>query len=562
VNAPAARDVVVLGGGLAGLCLAIQLKRRDPSIDVLVLERRRHPVPEAAFKVGESTVEIGAHYFEDVLGLRTHLDGAQLRKFGFRFFFSDPACVPHGAPPDRIDRCVELGVSHVLPTPTWQLDRGRFENLLGERARALGVTFLDGAAVRRIEPGGDGEPHAVEWERDGARDTTQARWLVDASGRAGLLKRRLDLARDNDHHVHSAWWRVHGLLRPDDWGGDAAWRTRCDPPERWRSTNHLCGPGYWVWLIPLASGSHSIGIVADPALHPLAEMDTHERAMDWLRRHQPRLARALDEGDHALQDFAFLRRFSHGCRSVWSGGDRWATTGEAGVFLDPFYSPGSDYIAIANGYVTDLVLRDRAGEPVGGRASLYEQLYFSFYENMLTLYQDQYPLFGDAQVMPLKVVWDYSWYWTQLAPLAMSGRLCDLPLMGRLRPAMQRASALNAAMQPLLRAWGARNAAAGGGAPPAVPPAMLDQARIDWFAAINGGLGASLDDAAFAERFAVDLERLELLAADILAMARGRWPDIDDHGLASLLGMAPGEPIEAVLPDPWRPDAAGAAAVA
>jgi hypothetical protein len=117
-------------------------------------------------------------------------------------------------------------------------------------------------------------------------------------------------------------------------------------------------------------------------------------------------------------------------------------------------------------------------------------------------------------------------------------------------------------MPPLLRAWGARNAAAGGAAPPAVPPAMLDQARIDWFAAINGGLGASLDDAAFAERFAVDLERLELLAADILAMARGRCPDLDDHGLASLLGMAPGEPSEAVLPDPWRPDAAGAAAVA
>jgi flavin-dependent dehydrogenase len=175
VNTPAARDVVVLGGGLAGLCLAIQLKQRDPSIDVLVLERRRHPVPEAAFKVGESTVEIGAHYFDDVLGLRGHLDGAQLRKFGFRFFFSDPACVPHGAPPDRIDTCIELGVSHVLPTPTWQLDRGRFENLLGECARALGVAFLDGAAVRRIEPGSDGEPHTVEWERDDARDTAQAR---------------------------------------------------------------------------------------------------------------------------------------------------------------------------------------------------------------------------------------------------------------------------------------------------------------------------------------------------------------------------------------------------
>lgn len=82
-------DVVIMGGGLAGLTLALQLKRRFADIDILVIERRRHPVPEAAHKVGESSVEIGAHYFTEVLGLREHMNGAQLRKFGFRFFFSE-----------------------------------------------------------------------------------------------------------------------------------------------------------------------------------------------------------------------------------------------------------------------------------------------------------------------------------------------------------------------------------------------------------------------------------------------------------------------------------------
>jgi len=515
-------DVVVLGGGLAGLSLALQLARQDRALSILVLERRRHPVREAAFKVGESTVEVGAHYFADVLGLREHLEQEQVRKFGFRFFFSDGR--------EDFDRCTELGVSRLLPTPSWQIDRGRFENFLGERARAEGVRFLDGAVVRAIEMGTGDAPHAVEYEHDGARHRLTARWLVDASGRAGLLKRKLGLAQDNAHDANAVWWRVDGCVRPDDWSGDDAWRTRCDPPARWRSTNHLCGPGYWVWLIPLASGAHSVGIVCDATMHPLDTMDTHAKAMAWLRKHQPVLARALARPEHAVQDFLFLRHFSYGCRQVFSA-ERWAITGEAGLFLDPFYSPGSDFIAFANTFICDLVARDRAGEPLSSHARLYEQLYFSFYENMLTLYQDQYALFGDARVMPIKVIWDYTFYWGLLAPLFFGRRLADLNALGRLRAPFAAASALNRAMQPLLRDWGARNARYADD-----DARLLDQYRIDWFHDMNRGLNDRLDDDAFLARIDINVARMRRLAAEILDRARAAHPDIDDHGLAALLG--------------------------
>jgi len=377
----------------------------------------------------------------------------------------------------------------------------------------------------------------VRFERDGTAGELRASWLVDAAGRAGLVKRKRGLAQANDHDANAAWWRIDGIIDPDAWSDDSGWLQRCDPPDRWRSTNHLCGPGYWFWLIPLASGSHSLGIVCDAAMHPLDTMNTHDKAMAWLRAHQPGVASSIEQRGHALQDFAFLRHFSYGCKQVFSG-DRWALTGEAGVFLDPFYSPGSDFIAISNTYICDLIGKDRAGLSFAPFATIYQQLYDSFYDNTLTLYQDQYPMFGDAQVMPVKVIWDYTFYWALLAPLIFAGRLTDIAMLGRLRSAFAAGSALNTAMQPLLRDWARRNTA------PLVPDGrLLDQFNIDWFHEMNRALTDELDDDAFAQRIGANVARMHALAAEILQRARTQHAGIDDEGLDGLLeGTDRGEP--------------------
>ena len=75
-------DVAILGGGLAGLTIAIQLKRERPETRVLVTDKRTEPAPEAAFKVGESSVEIGAYYYREMIGMRDHLEKYQQRKLG------------------------------------------------------------------------------------------------------------------------------------------------------------------------------------------------------------------------------------------------------------------------------------------------------------------------------------------------------------------------------------------------------------------------------------------------------------------------------------------------
>ena len=514
-------DVLILGGGLAGLTLAIQLRQRFPGLPVIVLERHRHPVPEATHKVGESSVEIAANYFDTVLGLEDHLSSHQLKKFGFRFFSSDGR--------RDIDAVQEIGVRRYLSTPTYQIDRGIFENFLGERAREAGVEFIDGVRVREVELGAGDDTHVVRYERDGESFDVAARWLVDASGRAGILKRKLGLAIENDHDVNSAWFRIGARIDVNDWSGNVSWRERCDPPDRWLSTNHLVGEGYWVWLIPLASGSHSVGIVADGRIHPLRRINSFERAMEWLREFQPLLADDIESKRDKLQDFAFLKHFSYGCRKLFSG-SRWAITGEAGVFLDPFYSPGGDFIAISNTYITDLVARDRAGQSIAPYARIYEQFLMSFYDSTMTLFREQYRIFGDPEVLPVKVIWDYTYYWGVLCQLFFQRRLTDLPMLSSLRGELQGSMALNSAMQEFMRNWSAQSRRRN-------RPVMLDQGRLAWFAELNRGLRDSLDDAAFLSRIRKTACQLEDLAHEIVVLARAEHPGLD---ASAVLGLVEG----------------------
>jgi hypothetical protein len=275
-------------------------------------------------------------------------------------------------------------------------------------------------------------------------------------------------------------------------------------------------------------------------------MKTFDLAMQWMHEHQPRIAEAIEPLRGKLQDFAFFRDFSYGCRQVFSP-QRWALTGEAGLFLDPFYSPGSDFIAIANTYIAQLIGKDLAGEHWQPYAAVYEQLYFSFYENTLAMYENQYHLFGDAQAMPLKVLWDYTYYWGVLAALFFAGRIADLPTMSRLKPELAAAKALNTAMQALLGAWGRANAPRDA----RLPPRFLDQAQLPWFAELNRALQDEHDDASFRAAIRSNLQCLRDLAREVREVAVRSLPSLDTAALDALLGPD-ATPREPLLDAAWR----------
>ncbi|HEY7499060.1 MAG TPA: NAD(P)/FAD-dependent oxidoreductase [Vicinamibacterales bacterium] len=437
-------DAVIAGGGLAGLTLARQLQIEAPEIRVLVAEKRKHPVREAAFKVGESSVEIGAHYMGSVLKLEPHLRAGQLPKLGLRYFF------PQGDNSD-LTRRVELGPPMFPTVPSFQLDRGRLENWLLADLCASGVEVLDGCAVKEISLAPLNHTVRVQ-TADGAERVVRARWLVDASGRSGVIRRQLGLTRPADHGANASWFRVPERVRLDDWSDDAAWQARVPGKQRWLSTNHLMGRGYWVWLIPLGSGSTSLGIVADGDLHPYSRINRFDRALDWLREFEPQCARVVECYKDRLEDFLALKHYAHACERVFSP-DGWSLVGEAGVFTDPFYSPGSDFIAIGNDCTTDLIVRAARGEDIGERAEKFNRSYLRLFEAFLRLYSHQYPLMGNAQVMTAKAAWDNAAYWAISALLYFQRRYRQPEFMDSIDPFMRRFFVLHARMQQLFNAW-------------------------------------------------------------------------------------------------------------
>jgi flavin-dependent dehydrogenase len=523
-------DVAILGGGLAGLTLGLQLKQRRPDTSILIAEKREGPAPEAAFKVGESTVELSAHYFAGVLGLKDHLDAAQNPKAGLRFFF------PAEGNRD-IARRVEWGSPRWPVVPAYQLDRGRFENELAKRNKRLRNRLLMGCRVQGVAIG---DPHRITLSQLGSTFETSARWVIDATGRASTLKQQLGLAEPDGHHINSSWFRLDEGLDIENWSDDEGWLGRMSERGlRKFSTNHLMGEGYWVWLIPLASGPISIGIVADPRHHPWEEINNLEGAIDWLRRHEPQLGEEIESRRDQIEDFLRVEDFSYGCKQVFSA-DRWCLTGEAGAFLDPLYSPGSDYIGLANTYITDAVARDLDGEDVAERLQEYEDQYFRQFAVSLSYYLDQYGLFGDSQVMCVKLLWDYGFYWSFPALWFYHDKWTDLEFQAKAAEEYRRAAELNARMQEVFATWH-----------------KLDGREwqnsfvtlFPWLIQISDELDDGLDDDALLAKAKRDLAALEGFAVTIFEKASRRLEGVQVNR------QAPVDPYALSLdPERWEQD--------
>jgi flavin-dependent dehydrogenase len=397
-------DVVIIGGAFSGAATALMLKRMHPAARVLIIEK----AAEFDRKVGESTTELSSCYMTRLLGLTNYLGHHHLAKQGLRMWFATRADQP-------FDDCVELGARYQARLPTFQVDRSTLDSHLLDLAVAAGCDLRRPAKVTRFELNGR-EGQSISVGTEGGEETFRARWLVDASGRASVIARKLGHFKPNtEHPINAVWARFTDVK---DWDS-YEWREKfrdyanaCRTSRNW-ATNHLMGHGWWCWIIPLHGGDVSAGIVYDSRIFKLPDgPNLGERLRAHLLSHPVGAeifgAAQIIEGDvHAYSALPYS--------SGKVCDDGWATVGDAAGFIDPLYSPGLDFCSYTSYYVADLLARSLAGEEVAESLTYYNEQYPITYRLWFeTLYKDKYYYMGDAELMSAALLLDVGMYFIGL----------------------------------------------------------------------------------------------------------------------------------------------------
>ena len=328
-------DVIVMGGALSGAATATLLLRHNPGIRVLILEKNER----LGRRVGEATVEVSAYFMSRVLGLTQYLNESHIVKQGLRFWFANKDVA-------SIAEASELGSKYSVKLPSDQLDRSTFDEEVLRRAVAAGAILLRPVSITSVQLA-EGGLQTVTYRQGDATVAVQARWIVDASGVAALISRKQGWWKSNfEHPTTAAWSRWKGVK---DWDG----RELAEKYPEWSAalycvrgtaTNHVIGDGWWSWWIPLKGGDMSVGVVFDQRVvdFPQDGGRVGERLKSFLMKH-PVARDLLADAEYDESDVHWRKNLAY--YSTTFAGDGFVLVGDAAAFMDPFYSPGMDWIS-------------------------------------------------------------------------------------------------------------------------------------------------------------------------------------------------------------------------
>jgi flavin-dependent dehydrogenase len=308
-------DVIIAGGGCAGCVTAMALAGKG--LNVVVLERTSGHAP----RVGEH-LPPDARPLLQQLGLwRQFVADNHLASAGIRVVWNSPAVYereyilsPYGS--------------------GWNLDRSRFDQMLEDAARAAGAAVMHGVHVSALDAGRQG--WLVTTMVAGQTEQFSGRFLVDATGRASALVRRLGGGR-------KTYDRLFGLV-----GWMSAGRN-ADVSDS-RLWIEAVADGWWYAAL-LPEKRLVVALMTD--LPALAGRHTDVEALWFERLQQTQQIRRRAENFELIDGIVTKSANSYCMDRV--AGHNWLAVGDAAAAYDPLSSVGISR-ALQSGYKAAAVI--------------------------------------------------------------------------------------------------------------------------------------------------------------------------------------------------------------
>ena len=240
----------------------------------------------------------------------------------------------------------------------YQVRRRHLDDLLLGCAESAGAAVLREAVATDVElPSGLGQLGSVRWRFRGQEASVNARWILDASGRAGVVARM-------------------GFRKAGSGASTLALVGTFAQPKGWalEDESHTLVESYedgWAWSVPTGGDSRYVAAMVDPRLSSLS------RGAGIERMYLAELAKTTH-----------LRRILKGARRIdpaWAccaspygahqhSADGVLLLGDAGSFLDPLSSFGVKK-ALASGWLGAVAVHTALTKPkmTGAARSLFEE---------------------------------------------------------------------------------------------------------------------------------------------------------------------------------------------
>ena len=323
-------DVLVIGAGPAGCIAASMLKQQGYNIKMV--EKEKFP----RFVIGESLLPRVMDHLDEAGYLEDIKAAGFQEKFGAKFLRGDEVC--------------DFNFSDQFSngwTWTWQVPRGKFDQILSNGAKKMGIDLEFETAVEHIEFNGTDSVTKIV-DADGNKKEIAAKFIVDASGYGRVIPRMFNLDEPSNlgkRKTHFTHFR--DVKRPGGIDGN-------------RITVVVHQSRVWIWIIPFSDGITSVGFVGDPEFFAGMPEDPVER-MKHIIASDPNTAERFADAEMMFEPRT-IEGYSISTKQLY--GEGYVLVGNATEFLDPVFSSGVTFAMESGNKAGKLVGKFLAGKPV------------------------------------------------------------------------------------------------------------------------------------------------------------------------------------------------------